>query len=172
MHKMIRTIFSLQCTYVLIEYDYFIPGLLEDSKTPEKFDGLRKVFIEFAKYAFGGNEVLEIPFYDLLYQTVVEEIAKLENEQKTAAVPLWISTTDKNATILAKDSIPSISDIRNPFGEVEHMQVNYDFFDEFYHDKLNEVNEDSELEKKSEKEWSQSLEEVLTNTKDERKTFL
>lgn len=101
---------------------------------PYKFNGLRKVFVEFAKYAHG------IPSYDKLYQIITEEIENYEKQENQPAVLSWLTTEyDKYKAIAARETIPSILNLRNPFGmdELKREQVKYEFFSEFYCDSLN-----------------------------------
>lgn len=109
-------------------------GHFQKTSDPHKFSGLRKVFVEFAKYAHGT------PSYDRLYQTIVEEIENYEKQKKQPAFLSWLTTAqDKRNAIAARKTIPSISAIRNPFGldEVERKPVECEFFSEFYHAQLN-----------------------------------
>lgn len=90
--------------------------------------------MEFAKYAHGT------PSYDRLYQTIVEEIENYEKQKKQPAFLSWLTTAqDKRDAIAARNTIPSISDIRNLFGldEPERKPVKYEFFSELYHAQLN-----------------------------------
>lgn len=111
---------------------------LQKSSNPHKFSGLRKVFIEFAKYAHG------IPNYDQLYQTIVVEIGNFEKQNKQPAVLSWLTTKeDKRNAIAASKTIPSISDFGNPFGlnEINRPKLNYEYFSELYRSQLNQNNE-------------------------------
>lgn len=114
-------------------------SILQETKDPHKFSGLRKVFVEHTKCAFSNN-IDGTSFYDKLYRIIVDEIKKCEQQQNRQAVLSWLTTNqDKQEAIAASRKIPPISDIRNPFApdQPKRDQVKFGFFAEFYHDKLN-----------------------------------
>lgn len=95
----------------------------------------------------------ENPAYDPLYQTIVEEIDNYEKQEKHPAVLSWLTTNqDKHNAIAARKTIPSISNLGDPFelNDLKREQVNYEFFSEFYRDQLNPKKE-SELGETSRK---------------------
>lgn len=111
---------------------------------------MRRVFVEFAKHAFGGDhspgtngaashggkgKMVQAhtaqmkPFYDQLYDVINEEIAKLKLPKPKLVS--WVKEIDFKKAVMETANIPDISSIEDRFEKTDakYPKVHFDHFD-------------------------------------------
>lgn len=92
---------------------------------------MRRVFLEFANYAFDydiQNTAAGVSFHDQFYQFICGAIEKEKRRRGKPAIVSWLNSGTEAAAL-------DISSINYPFGVVQpnYSEVKLNFFSNLYH---------------------------------------
>lgn len=128
----------------VLEIIFFFTDLYSRAKISQnQLEGLdppvlKRVFVEFAKHAF-GDEIENLvhthdgyskPFYDQLYEVINEEIGKLKLPKSNLVS--WLKEEDLQKARMESTNIPAISSIKDLFekDDAEYPKVNLEYFNQ------------------------------------------